>query len=411
MLQHIKVFGRIFNVPLLLDQNKLNILSTEIGIKLLTGEELRSDVEPTKHTKVDDAPKIGIVKVFDTLVSKNGGGSSGSTSYEHIQNQINHYIASGAESIGFYIDSPGGEASGNFPLTHFIKSLPEKYGISTFAFSDGSMTSGAYSIASATQRIYATESTTVGSIAAIMSLIDATKADEKDGYKYHIIRSLDGKAIYNPHEAVSKEIIDKMSEKLTEVSDMFISTVNKHRPNLTVEDIIALNGDTFLGHKALEKGLVDSIVTSIDEVFTLEASKSKLTTVKGNTMTIEELKEQLAIKEKEIATIKAETTNMLAKGIADERARCLDILEAGKSLKISQEQVSKRISAGTSKEDTLDIFTAISEAVGNSTAIDTSESPASITESTIIKDKGKDTFHIGDMVVSASDILSSIKTK
>jgi ClpP class serine protease len=408
MLKHALTLNRIFNTPLLISQDKLDILSTNVGLRLLNGTTLDTSVARPTVKDIPVNSKIAIIKVFDSLVSKGGAGESGFTSYEGITRASMEAINNGISKIGYYIDSPGGEANGAFALTAFLKSIPEKYGVETFSFSDGYMTSGAYAIASATQRIYATDSTTIGSIAAINALVDLTEADKQDGYKYTIIRSLSEKAIYNPHEAISQEVIDKATAKLTAISDIFIQSVSDYRPNLTIESIIALAGDTFLGKQSLELGLIDELVSSIDEVISLELKQTPQSQqlIGNTTMTLEELKTQLSAKDAELVALQASVTGIAAKAISDERTRCLDILTAGKTLKISEDQIIKRINTGTTKDDSLDIFTAIAEAVGTSTMLDTTISAIT---STITETTPKDKIEVYGEVVSISEIIKAAK--
>ena len=274
------------------------------------------------------------------------------------------------------------------------------------------MTSAAYAIGSAAQQVYATESSTVGSIGVIMSLVDVTEADAKAGYSYTILRSKEDKALYNPHEQISSAVIDKYSAMLAELDSLFNAEVAKNRPQLTLEAIVNMKADAFLGNKALELGLIDGIVSSMDEVINLNVNSTK----RGDVMTLEELKAQLSAKDTELATLQASVTNTVAKAIADERARCLDILAAGQTLKITAEQVNKRISAGTAKEDAVDIFTAIADAIGTSTAIDTA-TPVEATVSKTLTTEATDTkveiegtsYSISDIVAAAHAISKGAK--
>lgn len=412
MSDYHRILSRLYNVPLAISQDKLDILSSQVTIKLLAGQTLSREVAtPTVKATPDTEDKVAIIKVFDSLVSKGGAGESGFTSYESITRDIKSAIAAGVNKIGFYIDSPGGEAFGVFPLADFISNLPSVYGIETFAFTDGGMNSAAYAIGSAAQKLYAVESSTIGSIGTIMALIDVTKADEKAGYNYTILRSKEGKAIYNPHESINQEVIDKYTGMLEELDTIFNNNVSKYRPKLSVQDIIAMNGESFLATKALELNLIDSIVASFDEVLKTEVkSSSSLNKPRGNIMTLEEIKAQLAAKEQELATLQAQVTGTVAKAITDERARCVDILTAGNILKMSADQISKRISSGTSKEDSLDIFTAIAEAVGSASAIDTSTGiEATVSKETIIGANTK--IEIAGSATTMSEIIAAAQAQ
>ena len=405
MNKYHRVLTRLVNTPLAISQDKLEVISSNVAMKLLAGEALAAGVaSPTDKTATNSDGKTAVINVFDSLVSKGGAGESGFTSYEGIKSQVSKAVADGASKILFYIDSPGGEVSGLFGLSSYIASLPDTFGVETAAFTDGSMTSAAYAIGSAAQQVYATESSTVGSIGVIMSLVDVTEADKQDGYSYTILRSKEDKALYNPHEQISSAVIDKYTAMLNELDALFNAEVARNRPNLTVDSIVSMKADAFLGTKALELGLIDGIVTSMDEVL----NQNVLSTKRGDVMTLEELKAQLSAKETELATLQASVTNTVAKAIADERARCVDILAAGQTLKVSAEQVSKRISAGTAKEDAVDIFTAIAEAIGTSTAIDTAAPvEATISKETVVGAADAHKVEIDGQAFAMSDIIAA----
>jgi hypothetical protein len=76
-------------------------------------------------------------------------------------------------------------------------------------------------------------------------------------------------------------------------------------------------------------------------------------------------------------------------------------------LKIEASHVSKRIAAGTNKEDALDIFTAIAEATGRTTAIDTGSEINSTIDKTTVAAHDKVTF--GTDEVSVTNILAAAK--
>lgn len=404
MNKYHRILTRLINTPLALSQDKLEVISSNVSLKLLAGQALDTGVASPTTKEANSSAGTAVINVFDSLVSKGGAGESGFTSYDGLKSRIEAAIKKNVNCIALYIDSPGGEVAGLFGLTSYIASIPSTYGIETVAFTDGYMTSAAYAIGSACQTVYATESSNVGSIGVIMSLVDVTEADKQNGYSYTILRSKEDKALYNPHEAVSSAVIDKYSMLLTELDNLFNLEVAKNRPNLTVESIINMKADSFLGNKALELNLIDGIVSSFDEVINLTV------TTRGDTMTLEELNAQLSAKDAELATLKASVSSSVNDAVKAERARCLDILTAGETLKISAEQVTKRISAGTSKEDSLDVFTAIAEAIGLNTAIDTAtEITSTVSKNTVVGSDDQTKVEIDGNLFSVSEIIAAAK--
>lgn len=376
-----RLLTRLYNTPLAIAQSKLDVLTSEVTLKLLAGENLSSVPSPDRQ----EIPQSSVIRVFDSLVSKNGGGDSGSTSYESITNQINSAISNGSTTLTFYIDSPGGEVNGLFGLAAFIASLPSK-GIETIAVTDGSATSAAYVIASACQKVLATESSILGSIGVIMTLIDVTEADKKAGINYTILRSKDSKALINPHETLPTKAVEDATKMLTVLDDIMNKTVSTNRPTLSMDTIMSLAGGTVLAEEALSIGLIDGLVSSIDEVTnpSKPSQQQLLTTNKGNTMTLEEALARNIELSSELEALKASTTLEVAKAKQAEQTRVLGILDAAATFKLSAELATKRIKAGASIEDTVEMFEGIKEALQMANPVDTSTSlQSSLTTETV----------------------------
>lgn len=380
-MKYARLLSRLYNTPLAISQAKLDVITSQVTLKLLAGEDvgsLRADSPFIQdHTDIsgNDTPKtkVATIKVFDSLVAKNGSGDSGVTSYESINRQIQSVVADGANKIVFYIDSPGGEVAGLFGLAKTINSLSKDLGIETVAVSDGMITSAAYVIAAACDKVLATSSTIVGSIGVIMTLINTSAADKRQGYKYEIIRSKDEKALLNPHEPFSSKGLEDAVKMLGTLDTIMNETVNSFRPKLSIDQIITLNGNTVLGEEALQLGLIDGVVDSysaaMDEVTSTKVqsktSKSSLTT-NGANMSTQTLEEALAENIKlssELEASKQKVALGIAQGKADEQARILGILEASDTFKLPLATAVKRIKAGTSIADTVEMFESIKEAI------------------------------------------------
>lgn len=374
MRDHTRILMRGINTPLYMDISKLSVLTEQVFIPLALGISLEKGVaSPTQKDIPATNNKIAIIKVFDSLVSKGGAGESGFTTYEGIKNQINAAISAGIKKIGFYIDSPGGEALGMEGIVNSIAMLP-KQGISTFSFTDGMATSAAYGIALATQKIYAMPTSKTGSIGTIMTLMDMTKKDEQNGIKYTIIRSKDEKALYNPHEVVTEEVAKKAQEELMLLDNAFNTIANKYRPQLSIEKINSLKGNAFYGEEALSLGLVDKLVSGFDEVLSLESVSTQ--TNKGKyAMTEEELLKENAELKAKFASLQVSADTGIKAAMAAERERVSKLTQAAQTFKIPQERLTKAIESGVSYEDGLAAFETFAEISGCNNAINTAGVP------------------------------------
>lgn len=389
-MQYGRLLTRLYNQPLAIAQSKLDVLTSEVTLKLLSGEQPASIGNAGKDVAVESS---AVIRVFDSLVSKNGGGDSGSTSYEFVTSQVNKAISAGNTKLTFYIDSPGGEVSGLFGLAAFIASLPKEYGIETVAVTDGMATSAAYVLAAACQTIYATSSSIIGSVGVIMTLINVSEADKKAGIEYTILRSKEDKALINPHEPFATRAIEDAVKMLGVLDNIMNKAVLSYRPNLNLETVMELAGNTVLAEEALSLGLIDGIVTSFSEVINAETKTQLLLTNKGNDMTLEEALAKNIELSSELQTLKASTTLEVAKAKQTEQDRVLGILDAAATFKLSADLATKRIKAGASIADTVEMFEGIKEALQMAGAVDTSLAlQASLNKDVLPEDKEPEDF-------------------
>jgi ClpP class serine protease len=364
-MRYAHILSRLVNTPLAISQDKLNILTSNIAIPIIQGNTIGALNEEDKVVKVY---KSASINVFDSLVSKNGGGDSGSTSYYSMQNTIIELIKSSVTTLDFYIDSPGGEVSGLFGLASFIASLPSKYGIKTRSFTDGSATSAAYAIMAATQERYATEGANLASIGVIMTLVNLMEQDKQEGVKYTFLRSKEEKALYNPHEIVSAETLNELTTIL-KAKDTIFNNFVVNNTNVSLETIIDLKGKVILADEALKLNLITGIVSSYDEFLsTKPTSSKKFYQPLGTTMTAEEALVKLAEKETELQATKAQVSLEIAKARQEEQTRCVAILEAANTFMLPSSAALKSIKAGTTLEQTTMMFEIIKESsqLGNS---------------------------------------------
>lgn len=355
---------RLCNQVLAIEATKLNTIVENITIPLILGQEIGN--ENNVSATVPNFNESNIINVFGSLVAKNGAGASGITSYQRIATQISNAVQLGNKKLYFYIDSLGGEVAGIFGLSNFIASLPAKYGVQTFGFTDGAATSAAYEILAATQHVYAMPSSSLGSIGVLMALFNVTEADKKDGIHYTILRSKEQKALLNPHEGLSDEVIAEAKQKLQIYDRLFNESVHSHRPKVTLDVINALKGASVLGEEAKTLHLVDELVGSFDELLSLTktttSSNFYFSSGVQTAMTLEELMAENIKLKAELETLKTNTKLIETSVLAAERERVTGILTAATTLNIKMAAVEKRIKGGTSVEEATEIFTELAEA-------------------------------------------------
>ena len=399
MNKYLKLLTRLTDQPLMISESKLIVITENVVIPLLLGN--RDSIENLPSMSLarpsmrgeTSAPALGVIEVFDSLVSKNASAASGMTSYESISNQIDSAITAGVGTLIFYIDSPGGEAFGLFPLTDKIRNLSSR-GISTIAFTDGMMTSAAYAIGAACKKVYAVESSLIGSIACIMTHIDTSIKDKTEGKSYTILRSKSEKALGDSHTPLNEETLTKMRGMLASLDSMFNNDVVSSRKSLTLESVIALKGSEFLAETALELNLIDKVVSSFDSLLT--DLTSPLTQNKKGTymsdspdttvlMLLSEEKANTARLTAELNTLTAELATIAGSTAATAKSEIITLMETADKLRLPASMVIERLKADSSIEVSRAIMSAI--AVHTQPKLDSSSENLSTLAAEIDADK------------------------
>lgn len=163
-------------------------------------------------------------------------------------------------------NSPGGAVAGVQECADFIARCADRKPIA--AVTNSLCASAAYWLASATGRVYATETAEVGSIGVVMQLVDARKAAEKNGYTVTVMHAGKFKAAGSAFEELSEEARSYFQQQLDSLHSIFRSAVASH---MDVQGDASEWGDAqiFLGRDAVTHGLVTAVVGSRDEAVRL----------------------------------------------------------------------------------------------------------------------------------------------
>ena len=167
-------------------------------------------------------------------------------------------------SILLRIYSPGGQVSGTGELASEIAKIT-KSGKRCVAYAEDLCASAAYWIASQCESIYCNPTAAVGSIGTYMVMYDTSKAYEERGIKVHVIGSGDFKGAGESGTKITEKMLSRWRTNINDVNSHFTNAVAAGR-KLTPESVAELaTGETWIGAKAKDVGLVDD-VRSFDDV-------------------------------------------------------------------------------------------------------------------------------------------------
>jgi len=232
---------------------------------------------------------VGIIEVSGGMTYKGYGWWD--TSYLDIRRQFLGAISDErVSSILFLFDSPGGEVAGCFDL---VDAIYAKRGVKPMiSVADERCFSGAYALASATDKIYLSRTAAVGSVGVLAIHQDQSQYDKNLGVKYTAIYAGSHKNDLNPHEPLSKGMKSDIQTHIDKTYELFTSTVARNR-GMTQEAVIATEAAIYTGEEAVSIGLADALL-SFDQVF-LKMSNDNNRRMGSMTITMQQLQEALAV--------------------------------------------------------------------------------------------------------------------
>jgi signal peptide peptidase SppA len=168
----------------------------------------------------------------------------------------------GARGILLDVNSPGGMVSGTIELGEVVADL-QKEGFPIKAVTFGEMCSAAYWLSAGARGIFASKSADVGSIGVYVAHVDVSMAFEKFGYRVQVFKAGKLKGMGYPGTSLTEEQKDHIQARVDRIYSLFTNHVTTYRGKIPES---AMQGQSMMAPEALENGLIDGIVKSIDEV-------------------------------------------------------------------------------------------------------------------------------------------------
>jgi len=156
------------------------------------------------------------------------------------------------------INSPGGSPVQSSYIYSEMKRLREKYpDIPLYSVITDLCASGGYYVAVGADKIYANESSIVGSIGVIMNGFGFEGTMEKLGIERRALTAGEHKALFDPFSPMKEEEKAHLQVMLEDIHEQFINTVKEGREGKLAGDEKLFSGLVWTGDKAKALGLVD----------------------------------------------------------------------------------------------------------------------------------------------------------
>lgn len=276
------IAARLFNTPLMVHPQKLDAIIAGLGPRL--GVAAESLPEPGAYEVLPGERRapgyrvhngIAVIDVFGALTHR-GRMEADSTyllGYADVQRRLDHALEDrGVRGIVLAIDSPGGEVHGVYQLADRIRRGRERKPIRAMA--DGAATSAAFLLASATERITATETGALGSVGVVMRHADFSGALEKEGVQITPIFAGEHKVDGNPWEPLPDDVRAKLQADVDSLHDRFVQAVADYR-GLDADAVRNTEAQTYLAREALDVGFADDLGTLEDVINTMQSDTNR----------------------------------------------------------------------------------------------------------------------------------------
>lgn len=258
---------RIFNKPLLLEENKARVIANYLEQRMLGNFKIMEDDYITSDAKEPDCgyqtvDGVAIIQIIGTLVHRGSGmdAMSGLLSYQVLRkNLIDAANDFNVKSILLEIDSGGGEVEGNFEIAKLIREINDDHK-PVVAIANGSAFSGAFSLGVSAGSFFVTETGGVGSVGVIIQHVDVSKNNEMAGIKITNIVAGDRKAELSSDFPLTKSGQETLQKEVDRIGNIFVSLVATMR-GISENDVKNTQAALLFGEESVNIGFVDGIVS------------------------------------------------------------------------------------------------------------------------------------------------------
>ena len=192
------------------------------------------------------------------------------TGYEYIHRAVERGMADpNVNSIMFHIDSPGGQAAGNFELTDFIASKRGEKPM--LAMVQDMALSGGFSIATAADETVLSSSGATGSVGVVVMHVDFSEMLSEFGINVTFIKAGKHKTDGNPFEALSEDAKKRIQAGVDKFYSTFVSVVAKNR-GMSDDAVRKTEALVYDAEESIEVGFADRIGDYRTEIAALAAT-------------------------------------------------------------------------------------------------------------------------------------------
>jgi len=266
MINYPIIASQVFNTPLYATPDLASSIKSFLLPKLTGSQtadiEMGSKDEAGNRVSFNLVGNLAIIPVHGALMSRRGSMDAACMeieSYDRVTSRISEALDNNqVEAIVLDFQSGGGMAIGCKEAADFIFAAKDEKPI--YAIANFVSGSAAYFMMSACTKIYASQTSIVGSIGVIWEHADYSGALEQQGVKITTLYRGDNKNDCTPYEGLTEQAALDVNERLDDAYELFTSSVAQYR-GLSIEQVIATQARVYQGQRAIDVGLADELMT------------------------------------------------------------------------------------------------------------------------------------------------------
>lgn len=239
--------------------------TTESRLTTVNTEEILPNADGKRETLSTEAPVILQVNIDGIIGTEELGEKS--IRQQLVESREGSFKDNRVKGILLYINTPGGTVTDANGIFQALKDYKQKYQVPIYAYIDGLCASGGMYVALAADKIFANDTSLIGSVGVIApTFMNLTKLLEKIGVETLTISAGKDKDAMNPLRPWKPGEEDNYREIIDYYYNHFVDLVTMYRPDITKEKLIKDYGaHIFPAPLALERGFIDvSGVTMAD---------------------------------------------------------------------------------------------------------------------------------------------------
>lgn len=234
-------------------------------------DSLAAELSVPAHEIIDG---VAIVSVSGTFVPESSLMQvlRGDTSTEAFAGLMSDLAANAdVSAVLLRMDSPGGFAKGIPAAAESVRQLATTKPV--YAFTEGTMASAAYYVASQATKVFAASGSRVGSVGTRAVLYDVSKMFDDAGVKPVILDTGRFKSAGHPGTEITAEHREYFQQFVDAVQEPFTNAVRRGRGITDMSEV--LTGKVFLASQAARLGLIDAIQTFDQTIASLRSVGTK----------------------------------------------------------------------------------------------------------------------------------------